>query len=84
MIIDNFLKVVSTLVLAIPSDDHFHKVWIIFLNRLKDVQIIRDEMKRRFEIYVVKIDWIINIEFLLNWESCNRGVLPLLQLDEFQ
>ena len=82
--IDSFLKDFSILVPASPSDDHFYKVWIIFWNLLVGNLIIPMEIERRFEIYVVKIDWIISIEFRFDWESRNCGVLPLLQLDEFQ
>ena len=77
--IDSFLKKYSFLVLASPSDDHFYIVWIIFRSRTPI-----SETKRRFEIDVVEIDWIINIEFRFDCESCNCGVMSLLQLDEFQ
>ena len=84
VMIDSFLKIVSILVHASPPDDHFYKVWIIPSNILTSVPIIRREIKRRFEIDVVKIDWIINIKFRFDRESCNCGVMSLLQLDEFQ
>ena len=77
-------KVFSILVPASPSDDHFYKVWIFLRNIWIIDKIILGELKRHFEIYVVKIHWIIIIEFLLDKVSCNCGVLSLLQLDEFQ
>ena len=77
--IDSFLKIVSILVIAHPPNDHFHKVWIIY----RGITICR-EMKRRSEIDVVKVDWIISTKLRFDRESCNCGVMPLLQLNEFQ
>ena len=82
MVIESFLKVVSVLVNASPPDDHFYKVWIIYKN--SGAEILLKESKRRFEIYVIKIDWIVSIKFGFDRESCNCGILSLLQLDEFQ
>ena len=79
--IDSFLKKVSILVEASPSDDHFYKVWIIFWNLLISVPIQPIEIERRFEIYGVKVDWMISITLHCDRESCNGGVLSLLQLD---
>ena len=75
VVIESFLKVVSVLVKASPPDDHFHKVWII----LKVVS--PGEFKRRFEIDVVKVDWIISIKLSFDRKSSDCGVLSLLQLD---
>ena len=84
VMIEIFFKVVSILALTSPSDYYFYKVWIIFRDILTNAPIVLRELKRRFEVYVVKIDWIIIIKFCFYRERCDCGVLSLLQVDEFQ